>query len=151
MSQSIFKTVFGGASVDATLNGRKEKTQTPSLTKTPRMFLVDDDPIFCKLMERTAKQTGDHLESFNSLTQLGDSDLSGFDVGIVDFDLGCVDGVELAAYIENQLGRIPLVFISSTDRRKELIARRESGQAKFISKLDGPSKILEMAKISFNS
>ncbi len=152
MSNSILKAVFEQGEVKKQpvqpLNYTdRDSAKTASL---PRIFVVDDDPIFCKLIERVGKQTGYQLKAFESLANLGNTDLTGFDVGVVDFDLGCVDGIEMASYLRKELGNVPIIYVSSTDRRRELNSRLGEQKATFVSKQDGPNKILEICRKSFN-
>jgi DNA-binding response OmpR family regulator len=152
MSNSILKAVFeqGEAKKQPLQQSNYADRKTNQPKALPRVFVVDDDPVFCKLIERVGKMAGYELRAFQSLSNLGETDLSGYDVGVVDFDLGCVDGIEMASYLEKELGNVPIVFVSSTDRRRELGSRLESQKAVFVLKQDGPNKILDVCRQSFN-
>jgi CheY-like chemotaxis protein len=63
-----------------------------------RLFAVEDDPVFARMLRRAAESTGASLDifdpdrDFNNLPQDGD-----YDAAIVDYNLGYLNGAQIAA------------------------------------------------------
>ncbi len=84
----------------------------------PRILLVDDDPVFGKIMGRVASCFDADLTFVKSIVELADSQLESFDVAILDYDLGSVTGVELTRYVDHH-APMPVVLVSRTPRRPD--------------------------------
>lgn len=106
----------------------------------PQLLLLDDDPIFCKLMENTAQDLGQRLttcyelEEFGQLPQHHD-----FDIAVVDYFLEGVTGLDMAHLLEDK----PVFLVSEglgTRRSHEFWPENIVG---FFSKRKGPEAILE--------
>jgi hypothetical protein len=86
-------------------------------THNPKVLLVDDDPLFCRAVERRARQM--HLDltickTFGDVSKLAGR--SAFDVAILDYFFG----EEFTAFqISHMLSReVPVVLVSATEGRK---------------------------------
>jgi len=116
-------------------------------TRSPKMILIDDDPSFTAILARFAALEGIELDTFNSLSELGFvALLRNYDVAIIDYDLGALNGVEIAEYMSSLLDDMPMVLISASDRSEE-IAQCPCCIRAFINKSAGFDKILETARL----
>src|SRR5690606_21313433 len=67
---------------------------------TRKMDLIDDDDAFCSIMASFASSRGLRLDYYTSLQDMGSvGRLSEYALAIVDFDLGSINGVEIAEYL----------------------------------------------------
>ena len=76
----------------------------------PHLLLVDDDPLFCQLMELGARQMGFRITTCNSgrdFSQL--PDLRFFDVAVVDHFFGDLKGEDVAPYF----AEMPVILVSA--------------------------------------
>lgn len=114
--------------------------------RAPKMVLIDDDPSYTAILARTAALEGIELDVFHSLSELGFvSLLRNYDVAIVDYDLGTLNGVEIAEYMSSLLDDMPMVLISASDRSEE--AAHSPGCVRaFLNKSVGFYTILETAR-----
>jgi len=111
-----------------------------------RIFLIDDDAGFCKIMASFAKSRGIQLDCFSSLQDVGASGgLSGYMAAIVDFDLGQMNGVDIAEYLSAFMGGLPTVLISGRDRKRDTGRTWPICIESFIHKDQGPDAILDAA------
>jgi hypothetical protein len=63
-----------------------------------RLFAVEDDPVFADLLQRTAQRLGATLDIFDPDADFDQLPLDGdYDAGIVDFNLGHLNGAQIAA------------------------------------------------------
>lgn len=63
-----------------------------------RLFAVEDDPLFAKLLKRAAERVGATLDVFDPDQDFNRLPLDGdYDAGIVDFNLGHLNGAQIAA------------------------------------------------------
>jgi CheY-like chemotaxis protein len=80
----------------------------------PRILIVDDDPVFCRLMAAIGEKMGVQVEYRGSLKELYKAlPKLKFDAAIVDYDLGCVTGVQLSRYLEKVSRGKPLILVSN--------------------------------------
>jgi len=120
--------------------------RSPESSGKKRIVLIDDDPIYRSIMLRFAKENGVEFDAFENLMDLGSVGMLGqYDAAIVDFDLGCLNGVEIAEYLSALFGDIPMVLISEK--------QREPGQngwppsiKRFVKKSEGYEKTIMQAK-----
>lgn len=112
----------------------------------PKMVLIDDDPSYTAILKRSAALEGIELDVFHSLSELGFvSLLRNYDVAIVDYDLGTLNGVEIAEYMSSLLDDMPMVLISASDRSEEVAHSPHCVRA-FLNKDVGFNAILEAAR-----
>ncbi len=109
-----------------------------------RVLLVDDDPTFGKIMDRTALHKNiklDYCRSFADFSSLNSWD---YDVIIMDHDMGAVTGEELVSYVEESTTRdIPVILVSHTNRND---SQKWPGSIRqFVHKSLGPKAIFDSA------
>jgi len=100
--------------VDPLLGSTPVAVETPA---TPKILLVDDDPIFCKAVQNKAKKLNLDLtvcKTMGDVTTLASR--PNFDVAILDYFFGS----EMTAFQLSHMfdGEIPVVLISNTEGRK---------------------------------
>jgi len=109
----------------------------------PRVFLLDDDPIFCKLMEKVAKKNGIPITICSRLEEFGSEDgHREYDVAVIDYYLEDMKGPQIVQLLDEH----PVVMVS----RNEDCVDEERGEwpeaiKKFVPKRQGPQAILEAA------
>jgi CheY-like chemotaxis protein len=109
-------------------------------TTKPRILVVDDDPVFCRILKAVAEKHGIPLTYFSSVREAyRRAEEAAWDVAIVDYDLGSVTGVQLGRYLEG-LGKIPVVLVSAMNVPQS--AAWPETIASFLSKKEGPEVIL---------
>lgn len=109
----------------------------------PRILLVDDDPIFCKVMQRLAQNYRSPLTVVSSVAKMPETPDNAFDVAVIDYDLGCVTGLELIACLREQGLNIPVVLVSGT--RRAVGPQWNDTIHEFVNKAAGPCAILDAA------
>lgn len=111
----------------------------------PQIVLIDDDPTYGAVIGRWAEIEGVKMDVFHSLDDLGFVGLlSPYDVAIVDYDLGEINGKDVAEYMESLFRNKPMVIISSIDRSRELTSCPSCVKA-FMKKSAGYERILNTA------
>lgn len=125
----------------------KEKGLLMTKDKLKRRFvLIDDDEIFCAMMSNYAQLRDIPLDFFLSLGEMGSiGRLSDYELAIVDFDLGPMNGLEIAEYLPALFGDMPLILISATDRAFHAGKNWPASIKAFVHKERGPSAILDAA------
>ena len=118
----------------------------PVDTNEMRFVLIDDDPTFRAILLRAAHMHGVQVDVYESLEELGAVGLlSRYDVAIVDYDLGALNGLEIAEYLDILCTDTPMILVSAKDRRSN--SRKWPQSIKqFIPKSMGYSYILEQAE-----
>ena len=112
----------------------------------PKMLLVDDDPVFCRIMKEAAASEGYELDAFDSLLSLGYlGHLRNYDAIILDYYLEHLSGIEIAEYLDQFVVDIPAIMISCRTIGEEEIAKVPSCIRSFVSKNKGYSAILHAA------
>lgn len=118
---------------------------TETMGEQPRIVLIDDDPVYGAVIGRWAQLEGVELDVFHSLDDLGFVGLlSQYDVAIVDYDLGQINGKDVADYMTTLFGNKPMIMISGVDRSQELLNCPSCVKA-FMKKSAGYEKILNTA------
>ncbi|MBC7659282.1 MAG: response regulator [Chitinophagaceae bacterium] len=118
----------------------------PNQNQEKRYVLIDDDASFRAVLLRAAHVSGIHVDVFESLEELGAVGLlSRYDVAIVDYDLGTLNGLEIAQYLELLCRQTPMILVSGKDRTESSNQWPRSIK-QFIPKSMGYSYILEQAE-----
>lgn len=114
----------------------------------PKILLIDDDPIFGKIMKNAAAHKGAPITYCCTLEEFAGLDHWDFDIAIVDFDLGAVTGLELTAYMSQFLSEeVPVILVSQTKHRN---SKEWPGAIReFVHKNVGPFAILDAAFEAF--
>lgn len=82
----------------------------------PRILLIDDDPLFGKVMQRAANAKSIPLSHCSSLEEFSQIKSFDYDVMIVDYNLGAVTGFELTRYIEQFTAKeVPVILVSQSE------------------------------------
>jgi CheY-like chemotaxis protein len=111
-----------------------------------RMVLIDDDPVYRTIVTRCAQMAGIDLDVYESLLDLGAIGLLGrYDAAIVDYDLGNMNGIEIAEYLSSLFGDIPMVLVSEKARSPDERGWPNSIK-KFMKKSEGYAAALNEAK-----
>lgn len=119
-----------------------------STARPPRILLVDDDPVFGRIMGKVAERERVPLTYIHAVEELDSMNSRDFDLGIFDYDLGPITGVQLSGLLDRYLGKIPVILIS---QYKHLERRSWPSNVKeFISKTEGAYGIIHRAKAIFS-
>ena len=117
--------------------------EKPRLERQPRFLLVDDDPILCRIMQKAAQSLGIELTYLSTLDDLSKLTETRFDVAMLDYDLGFLNGYEVASYLEQKVPEMPIILISHLNN---LSTNQWAGSIReFIHKKLGPFAILDAA------
>jgi DNA-binding response OmpR family regulator len=88
---------------------------SPQQAQVWRLLLVDDDPIFAKIMQKTAAQFGLELRAVHNMKELSSlADLTSFDVVLMDYNLDGIKGSTLSRYLSAFFPALPVVMVSTT-------------------------------------
>ena len=110
----------------------------------PKMVLIDDDPVFCKVMSSYAILRGIQLDCFKTLGEMGSlGRFSDYEAAIVDYDLGPMNGLEVAEYLPIFFRKMPMILISGKEIFQETYW--PSSVKDFVHKETGPNRILDVA------
>ena len=104
----------------------------------PRIAVIDDDPMFGRIMEQIGRHVGidiKHFEGFESL--------DGFDVAIVDYQLEDMTGLDVGRHVERFIGSLPVILVSRTNLPRSRDWPRSIKE--FVYKGMGPYAILDAA------
>ena len=114
-----------------------------------KIVLIDDDPGFNLIMTRVAEQMGVSLNTYESLEDLGMVSLmNSYDIAIVDYDLGTVNGLDVANYAKSFFKDLPIYLISNQERQPS--PYWPENIVKFSSKRNGYAGIMHMAQKILN-
>jgi CheY-like chemotaxis protein len=111
--------------------------------EVPRVLVVDDDPMFGRMMEVLGQRYGVPMTVCRGAEDLANLPMWDFDVCIVDYDLGrygAANGIELATYLESRISGLAVVLVSQTST----ISQRQWPQSirRFVPKSLGAYAIL---------
>lgn len=85
----------------------------------PRIAVIDDDPMFGKIMEQIGKKVGVEIKHFEDFEDFEDFEtLDGFDVAIVDYQLEHMTGLDVGRHVERFIGSLPVILVSRTNLPK---------------------------------
>ncbi len=145
MTQTMVLPAIPGSQKRDTPKTEQAKVRDHKLGNQPRIVLIDDDPVYGAVIGRWAQLEGVELDVFHSLDDLGFVGLlSKYDVAIVDYDLGDINGKDVADYMTTLFGNKPMIMISGVDRSKEMMNCPSCVKA-FMKKSAGYEKILNTA------
>lgn len=117
---------------------------TPSVG---RLLVIDDDRTFGAIISACAKTRGFEPLYCSSLIDLGSfARIREFDVAVIDYFLGSMQGDEIAEYVDTFFSEIPVIIVSSKPFGAEEVAKWPSSVRRFIAKSEGPAAIVEAAK-----
>lgn len=111
-----------------------------------KLVLIDDDQAFCTIMQSFALSRGLALDCFTNLDEMGSiGRLSDYAAAIVDYDLGSMNGIEIAEYLPIFFGDMPMVLVSGQRRAAESHKPWPPSIRTFVHKDEGPDTILDRA------
>jgi DNA-binding NtrC family response regulator len=112
--------------------------------KTPHILLVDDDPIYCKMMARTARDLKIDLRTCKSMSDVLAvyQDAEYFDVAILDYSFGTLTAEEVAPLLNQKM---PLLLISQNQRSETSYSKWPYPIRSFLPKSLGNASILQTA------
>ena len=130
---------------DAPPPRRKSAAGRPGSTpgRRARVLLIDDDPLFGRIMQKHAARNGIDLTWMQEAGQLPADGPWHWDLCIMDYDLGAVTGPELVSWLGTRPGRCPFLLISHTERTDHRFWPRSIGG--FEGKAVGPAGIYSRA------
>lgn len=116
----------------------------------PRMLLIDDDPVFGRLLERTADDMNLDLDFVESVDSMGFiNQMSAYDIIIVDNQMDHISGMEVAAYVPAFFAEKLVVLISSTDVTQHGKLPLPPFISAFVHKEEGCYQVLKQALATF--
>jgi DNA-binding response OmpR family regulator len=112
-----------------------------------KLVIFDDDVCFGALLSAKARAMGFDPRYFTSLVDLGSfARIKTFDLAIVDYYLGSIQGDEIAEYVDTFFAQVPVIIVSSEDFRATRSQKWPASVRQFVPKAEGPTKILEAAR-----
>jgi DNA-binding NtrC family response regulator len=121
---------------------------TSGNSNKPNILLVDDDEIFGKVMVAMARDKGLSLTYVQSVRDAYHLSEREFDIAIVDYDLGIVNGIQLASFFEKHLKPQMVILTSAHSgiEKKDWPALIKG----FLPKGNGAASILKEAVALFH-
>jgi two-component SAPR family response regulator len=113
-----------------------------STGKKCNLLIIDDDPVFCRIVSKLCKLDGIAASFRTNLKDLDSIDLAQFSGAIIDINLGLASGVEVADYIQSIVPDMPLLMVSTSRYSAKI---RGSDGLPFIHKSEGPQAIIDAA------
>jgi len=121
----------------------RRQTRSTALAKRPRILLIDDDPLFGKVMTTLATRRGLTLSYLSEVNRLAQSISHGYDVIILDYELENITGVQVLDILQRYIAGVPVILVSSYERIGAMVTH--SLVRATVGKSEGPWKILEVA------
>lgn len=116
-----------------------------TIEKYGDIILIDDDESFGKLVQEYGSQMGVCIDCYTSLLDLGSiGQFTNYDAAIIDYNLDCLNGIEIAEYFPPLMLDIPVVLVSG-DFREDKARRWPKSIRQFVKKSDGIPQIIETA------
>lgn len=125
----------------------KEDAMDLGASMHKRYVLIDDDASYRTILVRCAGMEGMDIDVYESLMDLGSVAMLGrYDAAIIDYDLGALNGVEIAENISALFGDIPVILVSEKDRAPDGNKNWPKSIKKFIKKSHGYTYALSEAR-----
>jgi hypothetical protein len=113
----------------------------PPTAGIPRLFVVDDDELFCRHLQRVGRQLNISVRTFHPDEDFGRLPEDGdFDAAIIDYDLGVLLGTQLSVLYNET----PVLLVSIKDRSRRFEGWPQSVRG-FVKKQQGAESILYAA------
>ncbi len=107
-----------------------------------RVLVVDDDPVFCKVMQKVARKHKVDITACSSLREVlelpGDAN---FDLAILDYYFGDMTAIQIAYLLKTNA---PQFFVSAYNIKESALPKRRRVKG-FAKKSDGADRILSRA------
>lgn len=108
----------------------------------PRIFVIDDDPVFCRNLHRVGTILGVQVHTFHPDTDFDSLPEDGaYDAAIIDYDLGMLRGTQISVLYR----ATPVLLISSKQRNGAAFADWSTSVCAFLPKSEGATEILRAA------
>ena len=125
---------------------RSEKKELPLHIPKMNLLLVDDDPVFCKIMEHVGKELDIAVTSCQSMPELDALALPEvFDAAVVDYYLDGLRKNLTGPAIARILKGKPVIFVSRNNECQTEGEVWPFSVKRYVSKETGPKEILEAA------
>jgi DNA-binding response OmpR family regulator len=108
--------------------------------RKPHVVVVDDDPVFGRLMVGFGAQQGFDITYCHTMEAASCLERESVDVLVMDYDMGVTTGIQLATEAEHKTAA-PIILISSTQDALTT-AGWPSSVVGFVSKSAGPRAII---------
>lgn len=106
----------------------------------PNIFVIDDDPGICRMIERVLEKEGHEITIRNNCNNVRLDEFSKIDLLLLDVMMPGIDGFEFCRKIRNELD-IPILFITAKTMEEDLWEGFSSGGDDYIKK---PFSIAEL-------
>lgn len=105
-------------------------------SETKKICIADEELLISELMQYNLEQSGYNVSVYHSTSEAMDSDLSCFDLYIIDVMMEDKEGFELARYLKQNLKTMytPLIFCSSRNNEDDVIDGLDLGADDYILK-----------------
>ena len=115
---------------------------------SPKILLVDDDPLFRAVMVRLAASEGIEVEAYESMLEVEPfTRIQSYSGAIFDYHLGHLDGVDIVNNLKPFFASIPTLLVSCDEGAAESMGNAPTCPFRgFVSKRLGGLKILEKMK-----
>jgi FixJ family two-component response regulator len=114
------------------------------LPENAKVFIVDDDPVFCTSLLRFLKSAGVTAEAFGSAKEfLARAAADGPACALVDLKMPEVDGLALQDALEQSARKLPVVFISGAGEISDSVRAMRAGAIDFLTKPVDEKKLLD--------
>jgi len=110
------------------------------------MLLIDDDSVFCQIMSAAASQLKIHLDYITSPLQIKSFQWhTKYDVILLDFDLGSIDGLTALTEFEQIIGEQPVILVTCKNFSEVSEMKWPKSVVSYICKSEGYQSILQQA------
>ena len=103
-----------------------------------KVLLVDDHPLILAALQAVIQGLGDDVSVFGVATadeaRAALKRDAGFDLALMDLDLGGADGFELLSEVRTEYPALPVVVVSATERQVDVIRAIDMGAMGFVPK-----------------
>ena len=128
-----------GMGIDS-LEPSTESFTKPASTYQPHVLVIDDDPIYGRYIKKFAEKRGLPLTFIEPVLEVETLPFDhGFDVIVLDYELGLYKGTQLAPLF----CEAPVLIVSSTNNIERV--KKEIGPiTPFLAKEEGPNELLKV-------
>jgi CheY-like chemotaxis protein len=130
----------------AQLSNKMDQPGTFRYSPKMYMLLVDDDPVFCRVMEELGKKMNVAVTSCGSIPEITAVAVPGvFDIAVIDYNLDGARRDFKGTSVANYLKRTPSILISQSESCHQQGESWPFNIKRFIHKALGPEAIVQAA------